>query len=488
MAELNDHQLLAEYACRGSEEAFAALVNRYVNLVYSTGLRCTGNAQHAEEIVQAVFIILARKAGKLSCRVSVPGWLYQTARLTAANLNKKEHRRVRREQDAYMQSTLNEARPAAWEKIAPLLDEAMGRLGATDRQVVMLRYFENRSAAEIGAELRMTEESARQRAGRALEKLRKYFGKRGAVLSAGAIASAVLANSVQAAPAGVAKAASAVAVAKGVAASASTLALVKAALSVMTWTKMKMAGLGITVALATVTTTAVVINWDLNSAALAKNPPVLILRPTGLTNGTGGVTIGTEKNYRMMLQNQSMRLLLAQAFHGEQYREVLPEGLPQGNYDFMYTLPGVSYGWVDGLRAELKRQFGVTAHFETRVTRVLLLEAPGLDTNLVKVASTHENTCDGNWRNVVFRAAPMDMLARWMEAVQKTPVLDRTGLTNRYDTAIQWMPVPGQSEAAAIDEALRTRYGFQFIETNLPLRVLVVESHPPNGHASPSRP
>jgi uncharacterized protein (TIGR03435 family) len=190
----------------------------------------------------------------------------------------------------------------------------------------------------------------------------------------------------------------------------------------------------------------------------------------------------------MLLQNQSMRLLLAQAFHGEQYREVLPAGLPQGNYDFMYTLPGVSYGWVDGLRAELKRQFGVTAHFETRVTRVRLLEAPGLNTNLVKVASTDENTVDGNFRNVVFRGTPMDSMARWMEAVLKTPVLDRTGLTNRFDAAIQWMPAPGQSETAAIDEALHTRYGFQFIETNMPLRVLVVESYPPNGHASTSRP
>jgi len=476
MPELNDHDLLGEYARCGSEEAFAALVNRYVNLVYSAGLRCTGNAQHAEEIVQAVFIILARKAGRLPRRVSVSGWLYQTARLTAANLNRKEHRRVCREQEAYMQSTLNDTEPAVWERIAPLLDEAMGRLGTTDRQVVMLRYFENRSAAEIGAELRMTEETARQRSGRALEKLRKYFGKRGTVLPAGVIASALAANSLQAAPAGVAKTVAVMAVAKGAAASVSTLALVKAGLNVMTWTKMKMAGLGISVVLAAVTTTAVVIHWDMNSAMLAKNPPVLILRSTQLTNGTGGVTIGPEKNYRMLLQNVSMRLLLASAFHGQEYREVLPAGLPQGNYDFMYTLPGVSYGWVDGLRAELKRQLGVTAHFETRMTQVRLLLAPNLNTNLVKESGRDEMTQVGNFRNVIYRGASMDSLSWWMEAVFQMPVLDRTGLTNRFDVAFQWLPKPGQSETAAIEEALQTRYGFQFMETNLPLKVLVVES------------
>jgi uncharacterized protein (TIGR03435 family) len=218
-----------------------------------------------------------------------------------------------------------------------------------------------------------------------------------------------------------------------------------------------------------------VVNWDMTPGALASNPPVLILRPTELTNGTGGVGSGEGENYRLQFRNVSMRLLLASAFSGDEYREVLPEGLPLGNYDFMYTLPGKSYGWYHGLQDELKRQFGLTAHFETRVTHVRLLTAPNLNTNLVTVASTEENQQEGNFRNVVFRGAPMNMLAFWMEAVLKVPVLDETGLTNRFNTAIQWLPAAGQSEAEGIDESLRTRYGFQFTETNLPLRVLVVE-------------
>ena len=147
MPELNDHELLAEFARSESETAFATLVARHVNLVYSAALRFSGNPDSAKEISQAVFIIMARKAGKLSSRIVLSGWLYQTARLTAANWVKSETRRQQREQEAYMQSTSNETgwsrqgEADAWQDVAPLLDEAMGHLGETDRNAVVLRYF-----------------------------------------------------------------------------------------------------------------------------------------------------------------------------------------------------------------------------------------------------------------------------------------------------------------------------------------------------------
>src|ERR1019366_10414141 len=125
MPELDDHELLAEFARNESEAAFATLVARHVNLVYSAALRFTGNPQHAEEITQAVFIILARKAGSLRRGTVLSGWLYQAARLTAANFMKGESRRQRREQEAYMQSTLTGPDSAAWEQIAAMLDQAM---------------------------------------------------------------------------------------------------------------------------------------------------------------------------------------------------------------------------------------------------------------------------------------------------------------------------------------------------------------------------
>lgn len=109
MSELDDQDLLARYARDNSETAFAALAERHVNLVYSTALRSVGNAHAAGDISQAVFIILANKADKLSRRVVLSGWLYQTTRLTAANFLRGEIRRQKREQEAFMQSTLQES-------------------------------------------------------------------------------------------------------------------------------------------------------------------------------------------------------------------------------------------------------------------------------------------------------------------------------------------------------------------------------------------
>src|ERR1035437_6205775 len=244
MTELDDHELLAEFARNESEAAFAALIARYVNLVYSAALRFTGNPHHAEEITQAVFIILARKAVSLRRGTVLSGWLYQTARLTAANFVKGEIRRQRREQVAYMQSTLSEPETAAWEQIAPLLDEAMGRLGETDRNAIVLRFFENKTAQEVAATLKLNEAAAHKRVNRAVEKLRKFFTKRGVTLSATLIVGAVSANSVQAAPVGLALTISATA-AKGAAIAATVTTLVKGTLKIMTYVKLKLA-IGIT--------------------------------------------------------------------------------------------------------------------------------------------------------------------------------------------------------------------------------------------------
>jgi RNA polymerase sigma factor (sigma-70 family) len=264
---MDDIELLDRFARGHSEAAFARLVERHVSLVYSVALRCAGNPHAAEEITQAVFIILARKAKSLSSKTVLSGWLHQTARLTAANYLRGEIRRRHHEQEAYMQTLLTEsANDEAWQQLAPHLDDAIARLRAKDRDALILRYFENKSLREVGVVLGLEERAAQKRVNRAVEKLRNYFSKHGIALTTTIIAGAVSANSVQAAPIGMAGAITAT-VAKGSTVAASTLTLVKGTMKMMTWLKMKFAlGVGAVVLLASGAAT-VAISQTNNSSA-----------------------------------------------------------------------------------------------------------------------------------------------------------------------------------------------------------------------------
>jgi RNA polymerase sigma factor (sigma-70 family) len=283
MADGNDMDLTRAYADQNSEPAFAELVDRHINLVYSVALRQTRQPQDAQDITQAVFILLARKAAGLRQRTTLTGWLYETTRFTSRQLLRTRARRQAREQEAYMQSTLSEMSEAdsVWRQLAPLLEDAMTRLSEKERTLLALRFFENKTGAETAALLGLRESAAHKRSARALEKLRKFFAQRGIISTPALIAAALSAHSVQAAPTALAPTVTALAFTKGAAGGASTLTLVKGALKLMAWTKLKTAALTAAVVLLAALGTSAVLNHARHT------PP----RQTGrMTLPTGPIT------------------------------------------------------------------------------------------------------------------------------------------------------------------------------------------------------
>lgn len=197
----DDASLLREFAQTGAESAFAELVRRHLDLVHSAALRqVAGDAHHAEDVTQAVFVELARQARRLTSHRSLAGWLYTTARNVAARSQRTEKRRLAREQRAHAMNEVPGSPPPDWAELRPLLDEAMHRLSAADREAVVLRVFQNQPLATVGRALGISENAARMRVDRALDRLRCELARRGVVSTAAALSLVLGAHAVSPAP------------------------------------------------------------------------------------------------------------------------------------------------------------------------------------------------------------------------------------------------------------------------------------------------
>jgi RNA polymerase sigma factor (sigma-70 family) len=494
MMMTEDMELLRQYARHHSEDAFATLVSRHINLVYSVALRQIHDASLAEEVTQAAFIILARKAGSLGPKTALSAWLCRTAQYAAANALRAECRRQGREQEIYMQSLLSqsESETSPWPEIARLLDVAMAELSEKDHCAIVLRFFEGKDLKQVGAALGVNENTAKTRVSRAVEKLRKYFVKRGVILPVAVLTASISANSIQAAPVTLAKSVTAVALAKGATASGSTLALIKGAVKLMTWAKVKSAMMaGATVLLVAGATPIIVkeiqenrtYSWEIPKVydpahasfdfGLDTTPPQVRIKPSIYTNfhgwgtspGFGYVLAPDGTAARTNYNNwQSIGLgvpladIVIVAYDGKPQRTIYSIKMPpKPLYDFISNL---RHGTAQPLQELIKKKFGIVARRELRETDVLLVKLADTNAPAFKPAGTLMRRMNISGLDPLNYA--MGIVWKWVEGQHgvpigqthlnvagddlfedtgelgiesafQLPIINETGLTNRYD-------------------------------------------------------
>jgi uncharacterized protein (TIGR03435 family) len=493
MMMIDDMEFVREYARRQSELAFETIVSRYVNLVYSAAVRQVHDPHLAEEITQVTFIILARKAHTLGRRTILASWLHRTAVFVAADALKNQRRRVQREQEAHMQSEIQHAEPGpVWELIAPLLDNALVRLGEKDRQAILLHYFQRKTFAEVGGALGMSEDAARRRTNRALEKLRKLFTQHGVNSTSTALAGAISAGSLQLAPFFLTKSVTAAALSKGATASASTLTLTKGALKLMTWTKTKTAIVAGAVLLLAVGTTAVSVQkvrddrlekiWRINkevpATVLDTLPPLFKVVPTKFGPPWTDYNAGSHGDkFAGARAPVDIMALYAYGYPAMRIRFADPE--PTNLFDFVATLP---HGNEAALRRFIKDKFGLVGRPTMENMDVFLLRVSRPNAQSLKPAITGKH--DSYWKAGVYHAsnatidngAPrFEGVAHFLEHYFSKPVIDQTGLTQYYNMELRWKETKYGDNPDALKQALLDQFGLELLPTNMPVEMLVME-------------
>ncbi len=238
---MNDWELIQNYCRTGSESAFETLVKRHVDYVYCAALRQVRDPSLAEDVSQTVFMLLAQKAKSFQPSTVLISWLFRTTHFVAARALRTESRRQRRELEAAQMNPTTTTPEAdhQWERVSPMLDEALAALPNKDRDAVLLRFISQKPFSQVGAEIGVTEDAAKKRVSRALARLREFFLRRGTTLSVAALAVVLSERVVQASPAALTTKITAAVGSSAVAASTPAAALLKTTLRDLFWRKVK---------------------------------------------------------------------------------------------------------------------------------------------------------------------------------------------------------------------------------------------------------
>ncbi|MGA2440231.1 MAG: sigma-70 family RNA polymerase sigma factor [Tepidisphaeraceae bacterium] len=242
---MSDAELLHDYLATGSEPAFTELVERHVNLVYSAARRQVRDSHMAQDVTQAVFIILARKAAAIRNPAMLGAWLLKTARQTSCNAIRLERCRRRHELEAATMKTAQEqtgAQPAA-ALIEGVVDEFLSRLGERDRGAIVLRYLQDKSVNDVALALHISPPAAQKRIARALSRLKNLLARHGIVTAAAALEQGLCSQVLHAAPPGLALLASSGAIGKAAGGMGPLLA--RSTIKTLFWAKVQSLILGL---------------------------------------------------------------------------------------------------------------------------------------------------------------------------------------------------------------------------------------------------
>jgi len=503
---MDDAQLLHEFVQNRSEDAFRTLVEQHLDFVYSIAFRQVGDRHRAEEIAQSVFTDLASKAPRLSPQIVLTGWLFRATRFAAGKVIRSEMRRQQRERElVQMEHHLHhDSTEPAWEQLEPLLHEALEQLSELDRNAVFLRFFEKKPLKEVGSRLGLNEAAARKRIGRAVDKLRTSFMRRGVTVSSAALGAMLLAQTSQAAPAGLAASITGAAVLQSATFGASTLTLSHGLLNIMAISKLHIVAAA-TAAVLLVGGTAYVVQpqqkpapaapitasamtddesllWDIirrmNSRALQEAPPRVFLRTSGESDGREGAIA---MNGKFMGKGMPAAELLATAYSCSRSRVRLSNGamLPEGRFDYLVSLAS---GQKEALQGLLRERLGLTARIERREEEVYVMSArPGEYDNLRPCeglqGGSRVSNRDGE---ITFRNTTVDGFVRGLEQMLPHAILNESGLQGRYDMRLVFDPPadggePHPPTAEEMKKALSDQLGLELRLAKRTLEVLLVE-------------
>lgn len=288
---MTESELLDRYARHGDQEAFGRLVGMHMGWVYGCARRMVQDPATSEDIAQAVFVLLARKAPRLRRQGDLAPWLFRATRYCALQAIRRRSRRLRHEREAAMlreEITNGHAVDAQeWDRVRPVVDDAVAALRNTDRTVILLRYFQGLSVEEVGRATGSSTEAAKKRVQRAVARLRDVLQRRGVMTSAEGLAGMMVANLQFPTPPALTEAAVQLATATATAAASPVLGLANGAQTLFMLARLKTAAaVVLAVGMAGGLGTAFAVNAPATAAATR---PVAAAAPSGAPESLDGM-------------------------------------------------------------------------------------------------------------------------------------------------------------------------------------------------------